>query len=610
MKRVALFVGIDEYKDTSINSLSCAANDATSLRNKFKKLWNGLDDRVELLVDAKATPEAVTDKIEFLTRDLAEGDLFVFYFSGHGCEFDDKHYLLGPDVRLQTLNRKHELGTLPLLAVRDMTNKHGLQRLFILDCCRNDLRSGVKGVMRCPRTRSVAMRPIIERDKNSPKIIPPVILHSCDIGECAYEDKENCHGYFTHALLKVLNTHQYITFQDFRGRLGEQMQTTLPEDQHICWDGDTECELYLFPVGSSTTTSDNNVGFTPTSEEQEILNSLIERDLFDNYRMMLAESALMHRKNGNLALAERFERIQRKLREQLELFSNRAPVLALVGLNRVDRFRMLCALFEVNVALRGNNLGLIKFCYGKRYELVVHSVRSVNEVLATSDFDSAEELFNFVQDIDFDSQKVLCLKMPHYLLRDGLTIVDIPGFLLEEFSTSLASDVWSIDSLSRINALFWVVSPRNGIGRKELDFYKRFLAGRCKNIIVEDCESMNKSVKREFKVKNGVSLGGEMNWIFVDSRNGQGRRGENGRMQSADVSDFEDHVCRLGTYGKKLNYVYKSLVYQFDELNGLKRQSGKQQFFVEHRRIAVNNTLARFYENGVLLSGIKESLNR
>ena len=77
MKRIALFVGINTYPESP---LRCARADAETLYREFR----GKYDAAKLLVDRDASLERIVGEIEDFQRVLSPGDMFLFYFSGHG----------------------------------------------------------------------------------------------------------------------------------------------------------------------------------------------------------------------------------------------------------------------------------------------------------------------------------------------------------------------------------------------------------------------------------------------------------------------------------------------------------------------------------------------
>ena len=93
MKRVGLFIGIDKYGN-DIQPLNCACNDAHSVGACFiRKQF----DKVEYLLDDKAISSTIASRVMRLTKSLGEGDLFVFYFAGHGREVNGQYTFIASD---------------------------------------------------------------------------------------------------------------------------------------------------------------------------------------------------------------------------------------------------------------------------------------------------------------------------------------------------------------------------------------------------------------------------------------------------------------------------------------------------------------------------------
>jgi metacaspase-1 len=88
MNKRALIIGINNYRD--INPLRGCVNDTTNLRLILKDVA-GIDaDQIRMLVDARATKAAIEQRIQWLVKDAAEGDLLVLHFSGHGSQIRDR----------------------------------------------------------------------------------------------------------------------------------------------------------------------------------------------------------------------------------------------------------------------------------------------------------------------------------------------------------------------------------------------------------------------------------------------------------------------------------------------------------------------------------------
>jgi hypothetical protein len=86
-KKYGLFVGISDYKSDLLN-LPSSINDATGMCNVFSPNCNTGD--AELLLDKEATRDNILNGIRTFQAKVSKGDLFLFYYSGHGVLFPDR----------------------------------------------------------------------------------------------------------------------------------------------------------------------------------------------------------------------------------------------------------------------------------------------------------------------------------------------------------------------------------------------------------------------------------------------------------------------------------------------------------------------------------------
>lgn len=304
MKRIGLFIGIDRYKN-GINTLNCAVNDATSLMTAFARAQY---DTVEALFNDDAHSEKIIEKIETITRELKEGDIFVFYFSGHGREIEGTHYLVGPTARAN--KAFYSIGSVSLPQLIDLTNIPGLNRLFILDCCRSNMLADRAGNYICDQARDIAINTALVQNQNR-SIIPPLILNSCSTGERAFEDPETNHGFFTKALLDSIENPAINTFHSFQKCL--RISGT-PEAQNISWSGDPLRwnEIPLFASWKGQSDDEENRSNKLLREQ-----ILFEKEKIDRFTHELqenmpreAEISLKHaqraEEEGNLYVAIKF----------------------------------------------------------------------------------------------------------------------------------------------------------------------------------------------------------------------------------------------------------------------------------------------------------------
>jgi hypothetical protein len=81
--RKALIVGINEYEDW-VGPLEGCVNDAYLVSSALQDTGFEAAD-IRLLLDRRATADALRERLDWLLHDLRAGDVRVFYFSGHGA---------------------------------------------------------------------------------------------------------------------------------------------------------------------------------------------------------------------------------------------------------------------------------------------------------------------------------------------------------------------------------------------------------------------------------------------------------------------------------------------------------------------------------------------
>lgn len=197
-RRVALVVGVDEYEDPQLVTLRCAVPDATDF-GAFLKYRAGYG-RVEQLLSG-VTDDQIVDTAVRLVKELKPGDLFLFYFSGHGIEYAGRHLLLCPKAQYGRLQFYRQ--TVPIDQLRDETARPGVDRVFILDACRTSpvAGRGIGGL----RGEAV-LRDVVTK---APMKVSGAgsfgMMCSCSEGEQAGELASRQNGLFTAALLSVLD---------------------------------------------------------------------------------------------------------------------------------------------------------------------------------------------------------------------------------------------------------------------------------------------------------------------------------------------------------------------------------------------------------------------
>ncbi len=253
MKRAALIVGIDKY--SALPPLKYAVADAVKLNGLFE--YELQFDTVRHLINPNK--DHLLDTLDQVKAGLCEGDLLLFFFAGHGVEFQNRHLLLCPGASRQELEDLHQ--AIPINQLVKRTEKTGLQRLFIIDACRNDVRQGFRdatgGAMQGSGLQGIGnLRDIgAATDGRRPCGPPPAMLCSCDENERALELESHGQGLFSLSLQQTLLEEkrrggQVLLNDDLLAKVKDQMAKLLDESglehRQNPWLKSTGEKLHLF----------------------------------------------------------------------------------------------------------------------------------------------------------------------------------------------------------------------------------------------------------------------------------------------------------------------------------------------------------------------------
>ncbi len=203
MQKHALLIGVERYLDLRITPLLFATADVMALEARLRDRC-GFDE-VRVLADAPGceAPDLhhVLRALDETAAELAEEDLFLFYFSGHGIERDGRGYLLTADssqARPQLVSLSKEVLSDTLHGVR------ARRRVLLFDACRNAPETG-KGAADNLMAGAVS-RDMVAMAQSAPDAgVTTALLSACKEGTRAFEWPKWGHGVFTHFLLEGLD---------------------------------------------------------------------------------------------------------------------------------------------------------------------------------------------------------------------------------------------------------------------------------------------------------------------------------------------------------------------------------------------------------------------
>ena len=203
MRKFALLVGVEEYRDKMISRLQFACADAAAVAERLRDRCGF--EQVRVLADTSGDDEPLLVNIVTALRDTAaelrQDDLFLFFFAGHGVEKDGHGYLLARD----SLQAFPEHGSLSLELLRKTFERLAAgKRIILLDACRNSPDAGRADAANC--MGDAISRDIVAAARTSPTSgTTTALLSACQAGQRAYEWPAKGHGVFTQCLLEGLD---------------------------------------------------------------------------------------------------------------------------------------------------------------------------------------------------------------------------------------------------------------------------------------------------------------------------------------------------------------------------------------------------------------------
>src|SRR5262245_47741217 len=92
-KRVALVVGNDVYQNLAADQqLRKAVNDARTVGLALERIG------FEVMRGENLGRQQLVDRLDEMTRRLAQGDVAFFFFAGHGVSINGGNYILPSDI--------------------------------------------------------------------------------------------------------------------------------------------------------------------------------------------------------------------------------------------------------------------------------------------------------------------------------------------------------------------------------------------------------------------------------------------------------------------------------------------------------------------------------
>lgn len=136
MKTLALVIGNNDY--LGVSKLENAVNDSEAIKEVFEKL------NYDVIYKANSNVMDVVDLLTEFEEKIVNYDASIFYFAGHGFQFEGENYLASIECPVENPN-KHicEKTCIRLTEITDIIKKaHNKVNIIIIDACRKSFGRG------------------------------------------------------------------------------------------------------------------------------------------------------------------------------------------------------------------------------------------------------------------------------------------------------------------------------------------------------------------------------------------------------------------------------------------------------------------------------------
>ncbi|CAF0776807.1 unnamed protein product [Adineta steineri] len=130
-----LLIGNNKYRKNI--GLQYCTNDAEDLAKKLRKI------DFEITIGTDLTYEQMDRMIETFNDKINPGDLVLFFFAGHGCQWSHLNFLMPIDDDRITTNTDLKYRAINVQAtLENVMDRRPSAAIFLLDCCRNSFVRG------------------------------------------------------------------------------------------------------------------------------------------------------------------------------------------------------------------------------------------------------------------------------------------------------------------------------------------------------------------------------------------------------------------------------------------------------------------------------------
>jgi hypothetical protein len=200
----ALLVGVEHYQREDVAPLRYAKADVQAVARALAQTCGVPEEHIFLLAgdddpSAEPTRPNLTFRLEWLARKVQPGDLFVFYFSGHGMVKQGRSLLLTAESDARSAETLEDTAY-PVERLQQLLRRvEASQVLLFVDACRNDPAGGRgagDNALDEEFARSVVVRPRGASSAES-EGEGAAVFYACKVGQRAYDWPSKGRGFFS-----------------------------------------------------------------------------------------------------------------------------------------------------------------------------------------------------------------------------------------------------------------------------------------------------------------------------------------------------------------------------------------------------------------------------
>ena len=193
----ALTIGINAYVPAR-HALRPCRNDASDMSSSLRSIGFQVNNALDLDLDAM---KSTTDQF---IRSIKPGAVVIFYFSGHGIQYNGRNYLIPTDISGLYAGNIQSTAIDAQKLVDDMYLKRPRVVICILDCCRTNAPTD-------PLDKFSLYKPALTGTRSglAPMRAPPstIIVYACAADDVASaRSKNGRNSLYTYHLLRYIRT--------------------------------------------------------------------------------------------------------------------------------------------------------------------------------------------------------------------------------------------------------------------------------------------------------------------------------------------------------------------------------------------------------------------